>query len=146
MIFKCAYESGICINYDEMSISTQVTIAVHPETKLSAALLGNDLGYRITYQDIHGSIRQLSYANSTKGIVTSWADGALVTNSTGMTGKLVGLSTVFVRVTNTTAPLQTIYPLIDGDIHSMTEDKIYNISQLTHNWSAGKQCASTRCH
>jgi hypothetical protein len=101
LFFKCAYQSGLCVNYGEHNISSNVSIPVSPKTRLSAALFLTDVGYRVTYEDMNGSVRQLSYANSTKGVITPWADGKPISNFTVMDG--YALATTYTVRTNATA-------------------------------------------
>jgi hypothetical protein len=128
LIFKCAYQSGNCVNYGEYNISVNVTIPVNPKTRLSAALLSTNLGYRVTYEDIHGSVRQISYANSTKGVVTPWADGNLTGNFTVTDG--YALATTYTVKTNVTAASETVYQIFNGKIqplNSIVDNKTNSI-------------------
>jgi len=124
LIFKCAYQSGNCVNYGEYNISVNATIPVNPKTGLSAALLSKDLGYRVTYEDIYGSVRQISYANNTKGVVTPWADGNLTGNFTVKDG--YALATTHAAKTNVTAASETVFQIFNGKIqplHSVVDNK-----------------------
>ncbi|KAH7393564.1 hypothetical protein BKA64DRAFT_746607 [Cadophora sp. MPI-SDFR-AT-0126] len=134
-IFKCRYSSGNCSNYGGFIISSDVTVPVRQGTGLSVALLSSDFGYRVTYEDIHGSVRQLSYSNTTQGDVTYWADGALVKN--GTTGKSSALATTYLPSPNDTVPAQqTIYQFTDDQIQSSISKNSTFINQTT-SWSQG---------
>lgn len=125
---KCSYASGVCVNYGEYIISRKISVPVSPRTWLAAALFSNNIGYSITYQDINGSVRQLSYANSTKGVVTDWADGNLTTNSTLLDG--YALSTAIRVPTNVTARREVVYKVLNigiQPINSVTNEKSKSI-------------------
>ncbi|KUJ11400.1 uncharacterized protein LY89DRAFT_787002 [Mollisia scopiformis] len=133
-LFKCSYASGNCVNYGGYLISANVTIPIKPNTGLSAALLSADLGYRITYEDIYGAVRQIGYSNTTKGVVTPWADGVLASNSTSLNGS--ALATTFVQSPNTTEPAQqTIYQLVDDQILPFVDNQATAMNQ-TQSWVA----------
>jgi len=134
-IFKCSYASGNCVNYGAYPISLNVTVPVRSGTGLSAALLSTDLGYRVSYEDIHGSLRQISYSNNTEGVVTPWADGVLTSNLTSANGS--ALSTTYIQSPNATAPAQqTVYQLSNDQILSMIDNRTTAINE-TQVWFAG---------
>ncbi|PVH71546.1 hypothetical protein DL98DRAFT_614090 [Cadophora sp. DSE1049] len=134
-IFKCRYSSGDCSNYGGFIISSNVTIPVKQGTGLSVALLSANFGYRVTYEDIHGSVRQLSYSNTTKGVVTYWADGALVKN--GTTGNSSALATTYLPSPNDTVPAQqNIYQVANNQIFSSI-NKDSTFINHTSSWSQG---------
>ncbi|KAK0116429.1 hypothetical protein ONS95_013447 [Cadophora gregata] len=134
-LFKCWYSSGDCLNYGGFIISSKVTVPVKQGTGLSVALLSTNFGYRVTYEDIHGSIRQLSYSNTTEGVVTYWNDGALVKN--GTTRNSSALATTYLPSVNDTIPAeQTIYQVSDDQILSVTNKNTTFINQ-TSSWSQG---------
>ena len=116
LFFKCSYASGICVNYGEHIISSNVTTPVSPNTSLAAALFSKDIGYRVTYQDIHGSIRQLAYANNTQGIVTNWADGNFTGNLTVPDGGAI--ATTYVSPSNVTGIREVLYAVGEGEVKS----------------------------
>ncbi|KAG4433043.1 hypothetical protein IFR05_011482 [Cadophora sp. M221] len=107
LFFKCSYASGICVNYGEHIISSNIATPVSPNTKIAAALFSKDIGYRVTYQDIRGSIRQLAYANNTQGVVTNWADGNLTGDLTVPDG--YPISTTYLSPSNTTRIREIVY-------------------------------------
>ncbi|KAH9203175.1 hypothetical protein DL95DRAFT_419255, partial [Leptodontidium sp. 2 PMI_412] len=114
-LFKCWYSSGECSNYGGYIVSSKLKIPVRPGTGLAASLLSSDFGYRLSYEDIYGSVRQLSYSNSTKGLVTYWADGALVNNVTVANSS--ALTTTYVQSPNATIPAQqTVYQISNDQI------------------------------
>ena len=156
-IFKCRYASGDCSNYGGFIISSNVTVPVRQGTGLSVALLSTNFGYRVTYEDIHGSVRQLSYSNTTKGVVTyvcddqkipasqfsaqfadlwsQWADGTLVKNGTA--GNSSALATTYLPSPNDTVPAeQTIYQVADNKVFSSINKNSTFINQ-TSSWSQG---------
>ncbi|KAG4415476.1 hypothetical protein IFR04_011409 [Cadophora malorum] len=134
-IFKCRYASGDCSNYGGFIISSNVTVPVRQGTGLSVALLSTNFGYRVTYEDIHGSVRQLSYSNTTKGVVTYWADGTLVKNGTA--GNSSALATTYLPSPNDTVPAeQTIYQVADNKVFSSINKNSTFINQ-TSSWSQG---------
>lgn len=132
LFFKCSYSSGNCVKYGEYLISLNVTVPVKLGTGLSASLLSTDLGYRLTYEDTEGSIRQLSYANNTKGEVTYWADGAFLANST--TTNTSALATAYIPATNTTSASQTIYQISNDEIVPYVNKPEIG-SNVTQMWS-----------
>ncbi|KAH7355419.1 hypothetical protein BKA65DRAFT_239495 [Rhexocercosporidium sp. MPI-PUGE-AT-0058] len=128
LFFKCSYASGICVNYGEYIISSNVTTPVSPNTQLAAALFSKDIGYRVTYQDINGSLRQLAYANNTQGVVTNWADGNVTGNVIVPDGYAV--STTYVSPSNITVLRETIYGVGEGEIRvssAVVENKTRSI-------------------
>ena len=70
----------------------------------------------MTYQDIHGSIRQLAYANNTQGIVTNWADGNLTGNLTVPDGSAI--ATTYVSPSNVTGIREVLYAVGEGYMRS----------------------------
>ncbi|KAH6696707.1 hypothetical protein BKA61DRAFT_682918 [Leptodontidium sp. MPI-SDFR-AT-0119] len=137
LFFKCSYASGICVNYGEHIISSNVTTPVSPNTKLAAALFSKDIGYRVTYQDIHGSIRQLAYANNTQGVVTNWADGNLTGDLTVPDG--YAISTTYVSPSNTTRIRETIYAADEGGVR-LSSAVVQNKTNSIHDqktWAEG---------
>ncbi|KAH9207248.1 hypothetical protein DL95DRAFT_468856 [Leptodontidium sp. 2 PMI_412] len=128
LFIKCSFTSGICVNYGERTISVNVTVPVNSKTKLAAALFSQNVGYRVTYQDALGSIRQLAYANSTKGVVTHWGEGNQTGNFTVPDG--YGLSTSIRKPTNVTSQREIVYQVMaDGvqPITSKTDNKTMSI-------------------
>ncbi|KAG4436719.1 hypothetical protein IFR05_007802 [Cadophora sp. M221] len=128
LFMKCSFTSGVCVNYGERTISVNVTVPVNSKTKLAAALFSQNVGYRVTYQDALGSIRQLAYANSTKGVVTNWAEGILTGNFTVPDG--YGLATSIRKPTNVTSQREIVYQVMaDGvqPITSKTDNKTMSI-------------------
>ena len=126
-------------------------------TGLSVALLSTNFGYRVTYEDMHGSVRQLSYSNTTKGVVTyvcdeqkilvlrfhtpctdfrcQWADGVLVKNGTA--GKSSALATTYLPSPNDTVPAQqTIYQVANNQIFASINKNSTFINQ-TSSWNQG---------
>ncbi len=111
---------------------------VSPKTKLAAALFSNNIGYRVTYQDTHGSLRQLAYANSSRGVVTDWADGNLTGNFTVPEG--YALATSIRKPTNITSQREIVYQvMVDGvqPIISSTDNKTMTIHDQKA-WFASK--------
>ncbi|PVH77254.1 hypothetical protein DL98DRAFT_573896 [Cadophora sp. DSE1049] len=117
LFFKCSYASGICINYGEHIISSNITIPISPDTQIAAALFSKDIGYRVTYQDIHGSVRQLAYANNTRGVVTNWADGNLTGNLTMPDGSAI--ATTYVSPSNVTGIREVLYAVGESEVRSI---------------------------
>lgn len=138
LFFKCSYASGICVNYGEYAISTNLTTPVSPNTRLAAALFSKDIGYRVTYQDTHGSLRQLAYANNTQSVVTNWADGNLIGNFSIPDGHAI--STVYASPSNTTGIAERIFAVGDREVRvdrAVVENMTHSIhDQIT--WVAGK--------
>jgi hypothetical protein len=134
--FKCAYSSGNCVNYGGYLISLNVTIPVKSGTGLAAALLSTDFGYRVTYQDIRGSIRQLSYSNTNENVITPWADGILTTNTTISNGS--ALSMTYVPSPNDTVPArQTIFQRSGDQILQFVNSQTTFINR-SQTWVPGK--------
>ncbi|KAL2070208.1 hypothetical protein VTL71DRAFT_13234 [Oculimacula yallundae] len=135
----CNYASGICVNYGEYIISSNVTIPVSPNTQLTAALFPTRVGYRVTYQDTQGSLRQLAYANSSQEGVTSWADGNLTGNFTIPDG--YAFDTTTLSPTNVTEMRETLYAVDEGDVkvsNSMTRNSSSAMTiRDAKSWSAG---------
>ena len=115
VLIECAYLTGNCTTVGEYAISYNVTTAVNDRTGLSAALLSTDVGYRVFYEDVNGVVRQLSYANSTEGVVTNWGHGTVVSNFTVTNATGVALANTWTVGTNTTMN-QTVYQLVNGTI------------------------------
>lgn len=136
--FKCSYASGNCVNYGGYLISVNVSVPVKPGTSLAASVLSNDLGYRVTYEDIHGSVRQIGYSNNTQGVVSPWADGALTSNLISTSGS--ALATTWVLSPggpNSTAPAQqTVYQADGNQIIGAIDNQTTAFNQ-TQVWSAG---------
>jgi len=95
------------------------------------------IGYRVTYEDIYGSLRQLSYANNT-GNVTNWADGSLISNLSTTVGS--PLATYFTIGSNVTAKTETVFQVYDSQIVPLvaTVDNITNSIHDNETWSASK--------
>ncbi|KAH7411486.1 hypothetical protein BKA64DRAFT_382429 [Cadophora sp. MPI-SDFR-AT-0126] len=128
LFFKCSYASGICINYGEHIISSNISPPISPNTELAAALFSKDIGYRVTYQDVHGSLRQLAYANNTQGVVTDWADGNLTGNLTVPDG--AAIATTYVSPSNVTGIREVLYAVGEEEVRSsraLVENKTNSI-------------------
>lgn len=119
-------------------VSGNVTLPIRPGTGLGAVLLSADLGYRVTYEDIYGSIRQIGYSNSTKGIVTPWSDGVRTINSTGNGS----LAMTYVGSPNSTTPAQqTIFQVSNDSILSFNDNNVTAMNQ-SQSWISGISGAS----
>ncbi|KAL2069522.1 hypothetical protein VTL71DRAFT_14201 [Oculimacula yallundae] len=135
----CAMASGTCVNYGEYLISKNVTVPVANNTMLAASLYLKDIGYRVTYEDITGSLRQLTYANDTKTGVQNWNDGAKIDNFTVQHG--YALATTYASPTNISALRESLYVVGDQGITSLeaTIDNV-NVTNSIHDkktWSVG---------
>ncbi|KAH8589718.1 hypothetical protein B0O99DRAFT_332455 [Bisporella sp. PMI_857] len=121
VVVKCSYASGLCVNYQERNITVNATVPVHQNTRLTASLISTWGGFRVNYEDAYGSIRQVSYANSTSegGTLTDWADGELVGNATGTENH--AFSSAYIKTNLTIAPSsQMVYQISNGQIKTLT--------------------------
>lgn len=114
-------------------ISSNVTTPVKPGTAIAASLFSTNFGYRITYEDIHGSLRQLSYSyrvlNKTAGTSegTGWADGQLISNSTSLTRSTLATTQVMFTTNGTTdtePSHQTVYRYTNGQIQALVDNNV----------------------
>ena len=71
----------------------------------------------MTYEDILGSVRQLSYASPVNGTATTWADGSLTGNFTVTDGW--GISTAYSAPTNTTPKTEIMYQIFNDTIQPL---------------------------
>ncbi|CZT51871.1 uncharacterized protein RSE6_13082 [Rhynchosporium secalis] len=139
LFFKCSYKAGTCVNYGNWFISNSVTIPVSPTTQLTAAIFPSNMGYRVTYQDTQGALRQLAYANGTRG-ETTWADGNLTGNYTIPDGYAFDTTTISPKNETGDRLRETIYAVGTGDI-KVSDSTTHNTSGLItiddpKTWSA----------
>lgn len=144
--FKCTYASGTCVNYEKNDpgqsfVSQNVDVQPSPRTKLSAALFDQNVGYAVTYQDIHGSLKQVTYANTTHNGLVSWQAGQLVSNLNVTAG--LGLATSYVLPINGTGWRETVYQVVGSSIvpmsastsnltNSIIDHKYWSQSEFSH--------------
>lgn len=124
---KCAYSTGICVNYGNYDISMNIKTPISNSTGLAATLSSADFGYRITYEDTNGVVRQIHYAQSNTTNIT-WADGIPV--STAVASSSWGLASYCTIDGN-----QTVYSIeTDGSNHLVPG---YSQVDGSGNWTKG---------
>jgi len=126
---KCSRLNGTCSNFGELYITAKATNQASPNTRLAAVLISKDFGYRVTYEDVNGTLRQFDYAQNSKGVITPWSDGKRIGNATITSGGHALASTYDNRVNLTTGPVpQTVYHLAGDTIQPLT-------SFIYSNWT-----------
>lgn len=88
----------------------------------------------MTYEDIYGSIRQIGYSNSTKGIVTPWSDGVRTINSIG--NGALAMTYVGTSTNSTTPAQQTIFQVFGDSILPFNDNQVAAMNQ-TQTWISG---------
>ena len=126
---RCSRDNGTCVNFGELYITAKAANQPSPNTRLAAVLISKDVGYRITYEDKTGLLRQFDYAQDSKGVITPWSDGKRVGNTT-VTGSGHALASTYIYKANlTTDPVpQTVYHLVGDTIQPQT-------SYIYSNWT-----------
>lgn len=126
---KCFHGNGTCANFGELYITAKATNQASPSTKLAAVLISKDVGYRVTYEDVKGKLRQFDYAQDSKGVITPWSDGKPVGNTTILGSGHAIASTYIYKANLTTEPVpQTVYHLVGNTIQPQT-------SFIYSNWT-----------
>lgn len=125
---RCQFATGVCDPYKNAIISNNVSVPVSSNTGLAAAIFQQDQGYRVTYEDARGTIRQLAYANTTSGLLYQWEDGKAIGGLTSSDSH--ALSYTWTPYVPAQSQDTTVFQALNGTIRSVTS-KI----QLASTWA-----------